>query len=266
MPILISEEQGIGKSTFLAHLLPPFLRETLFSDGVELSAQRKDIGELLLGLAIAENAEVAGFFGKEAERLRAILSSSADHFRASYARTAVKHPRTAVIVGTANDVGGVLPRDASGHRRFLPLVLDDGDPGKVREWCAEWRRQLWAEAFAKARGGAPAYPEAHGVMAEQRETTALVVVRDELVEHALDALERDDLLADGMSIAEIIDMASPSSDPDARRDDEPWRAQVARTNHMVLQQKMAAGLRERGWRKRRPQVEGVRKVRWFHEG
>jgi predicted P-loop ATPase len=82
-------------------------------------------------------------------RIKAFMSSTQDKFRPPFGRHPVTHKRSAVIVGTTNREEFL--HDPSGSRRFWVLPVGKLNLGLVREN----REQLWAEAVADFRAGAP---------------------------------------------------------------------------------------------------------------
>ena len=102
------------------------------------------------GVWLYEFAELADVGKKEAERVKAFISSQKDRFRSPYSRNVVEWDRCVVFAGTTNKRAGFL-NDKSGSRRFWPcLVKDFVDVERI----ARERDQLWAEAVAAYKGGA----------------------------------------------------------------------------------------------------------------
>ena len=151
IPVLVGP-QGIAKSTALAWLMPEAERGTWFSDSLRLSADEKRRVEALQGAVIVEAAEMSGATTADIESLKAFLSRTNDRVRLAYRKNPEPHPRMCSIVGTANGTS-VLPNDPTGNRRFVAVLLDGGDPAKVRKWLDSNRSQLWAEARFRALMG-----------------------------------------------------------------------------------------------------------------
>lgn len=155
IPVLMSAEQGIGKSTLLAWLLPEQNRDEWFADGLHLAAPSKVKAEGLLGRVIVEVSEMAGSGRAELESLKAFVSRTNDGtHRMAYRRDPEPLPRTCVIVGTTND-DAHLPNDPTGNRRFVSVVVRPRGWGTegVMEYVDEERNQLWAEAYYRQGGG-----------------------------------------------------------------------------------------------------------------
>ena len=155
IPVLTSAEQGIGKSSLLACLLPVEYRDDWFADGLHLAAPAKERAEALLGRVIVEVSEMAGATRAGQESLKAFLSRTNDGvYRMAYRRDPEPLPRRCVIVGTTND-DSHLPNDPSGNRRFVSVVVKPRSWGTegVMEYVDEQRDQLWAEAYYRQQGG-----------------------------------------------------------------------------------------------------------------
>ena len=157
MPVLISK-QGLGKSTCMAHLLPPDERSRWFKDELRLSADSKERVESILGAVIVEVAEMTGATNADIESLKAFLSRETDNVRLAYRVNAEPLPRGCSIVGTANR--NMLPNDPTGNRRFAAAFLTGGSPVKARAWLDANRVQLWAETWKRAKDGEEVYIDA----------------------------------------------------------------------------------------------------------
>lgn len=150
MPILVSDGQGIFKSTLLKSLVPHQYQDKWFTDNLDMAATTKEKMEITGGAWLIEFAELAGLVRAELEKAKRWLSATDDKARAAYARTAEEKPRDFVVCGTANDSGpGVLPYDSTGSRRFAVIHCHGTDmalPDMIREIEAILP-QIWAEAL-----------------------------------------------------------------------------------------------------------------------
>jgi hypothetical protein len=140
-PILYGP-QGILKSSSLKTLVG----EAWFSDS-PINMGDKDSFQNLRGVWLWEIAEHAGISRREAEQVKAFLSSSEDHYRASYGRHTVTVPRQTCFVSTTN-TPEVLT-DATGSRRFLPVTVGTADVDAL----ARDRVQLLGEAARRVLDG-----------------------------------------------------------------------------------------------------------------
>lgn len=83
------------------------------------------------------------------DKVKAVLSTRIDHFRAPYGRHIGEHKRTAVFAGNTNKRGWHL--DETGGRRFWPVFC----PALIDlEWLRRNRDQLFAEACTLYKAGA----------------------------------------------------------------------------------------------------------------
>lgn len=207
MPVLIGP-QGIGKSTALRLVLPPDMPD-LFNDGLHLAADPRIRAEALQGRAIVEASKMAGSTRAELESLKAFLSRTDDGGqRMAYRRNPEAMPRRCIIVGTSNNPE-CLPNDPSGNRRFVPVLLTDGNPAQVTAYLNDNREQLWSEARTLYQWRQED-PE-HAITAwlpdhlKAAQTTATEQARrkDEVMENAIDSV-----LAtwgdDAVSLGELI--------------------------------------------------------------
>lgn len=197
MPVLIGP-QGIGKSTALRLTLPPEM-PSLFADGLHLAASPKERAEALQGRAIVEAAEMAGSTRAELESLKSFLSRTDDGaVRLAYRRNPETMLRRCILVGTTN-APDPLPNDATGNRRFVPVVLTGGDVGRLRAYLDYSRTQLWAEAVALHKNGEHArLPDE--LNTEQAVATERARRRDELLEDAVERWLAED--HDGFTMVE----------------------------------------------------------------
>lgn len=138
MLVLISPEQGKGKSTAIAALCP---NRSWFTDDLPLSADAKTFIERINGKWIIEAAELKGMRNSDVEHLKALLSRERDLARMSYDRIPKEHLRQSIIIGTTNAL--YFLRDSTGNRRFWPILLGRSI---YKEDIIRVRDQLWAEA------------------------------------------------------------------------------------------------------------------------
>jgi hypothetical protein len=158
---LVSETQGVGKSTLIA-----VLGGDWFSDNVELGLRPKEAAEQLDGVWIAEISELQGR-NNEVDRNKAFLSRTVDQARPAYGRRRVEKPRQCVFIGTTNK--RKFLKDRTGNRRYLPVEVGRADIAALERD----RDQLWAEAAAReARGESIRLPEELWAIAEREQKAA----------------------------------------------------------------------------------------------
>ena len=143
---ILCGSQGTRKSRFWRALAGP----EWFCDSY-VDAANKDSLLTLHSAWIYEWAEIeAVVHRKDGADLKRFITSASDTFREPYARAAVRHERSFVIVGTTSEKGFLANQE--GSRRFW--VLDVEDAVDVA-WVTEYRDQLWAEAVAAYLAGEP---------------------------------------------------------------------------------------------------------------
>ena len=154
IPILVGPG-GIGKSTLPAMAVPQDI-PGLYGSGLELNANGKIMVEALQGKAICEISEMVGASTGDMARIKDFISRIDDAaVRLSYRRDPESMPRRCIMVGTA-DRERFLPQD-NNLRRFVPIVLLEGNARKVRTYMAKNRERLWSEAVALYDQGQHAY-------------------------------------------------------------------------------------------------------------
>lgn len=141
--LLLVGPRGVGKSTVFKLLAG----DDWFSD-TEISLRSKDAYMQLQRVWIYEVAEMTGFTGATAERVKAFVTSTHDKYRPPYGRSTVHEPRSRVFIATTNDEQPLT--DPTGSRRFWPVATS----GPLdRKWVTATRDQLWAEAVVAYRAG-----------------------------------------------------------------------------------------------------------------
>ena len=152
MPVLISPEQGVGKSTLCKWLLPKQFQESGFTDTLKLSDSNKQIAETLQGRIIVESSDMAGASRAELEHMKAALTRTDDTVRLSFRHDPEPLPRRCVLVGTAN--GECLPNDPTGNRRFVVVEIEgDRAKSRVEDFMEEHRDELWSAALYEYQQG-----------------------------------------------------------------------------------------------------------------
>jgi predicted P-loop ATPase len=148
MPVLESDEQGIGKSTALRIIA---VGDDNFSDGQIIGLPKRDQQEAIQGVWIYEVGELEGMSKAEVTSLKSFMSRQYDCARPAYGRARVDRPRRCILVGTTND--STYLRDKTGNRRFWPVkcygVIWNAKSGMLMvdlEGLKRDRAQLWAEA------------------------------------------------------------------------------------------------------------------------
>jgi predicted P-loop ATPase len=146
--------QGIFKSEFGRVLAG---RREWFSSSMPSlkNVGDKEALQSMCGKWIIELAELAQFKGASPEAIKDFLTSEADYFRKPYDVTPLDYLRTCVFYGTLN-VEEVI-KDATGLRRFLPLIVDK-DKVDIAEFKCD-RDQIVAEAVYRYLHGEKWWPQ-----------------------------------------------------------------------------------------------------------
>jgi len=193
--LILEGEQGIRKSTALKALAAPWFTDEIADLG------SKDAALQTRGVWLIEIAELDGMTRGEVGKIKAFMSRGTDRFRPPYGRHLLESPRQCIFAGSVNH--GAYLRDETGGRRFWPVACK-------RILVAELERdrdQLWAEALATYRAGAPWWldtPELNNQAADEQSQRYEGSAWDALI---LDwAAARIEMGNASISVAEILDL------------------------------------------------------------
>lgn len=137
--------QGCRKSTTLAKLGKGWFSDSLYT------LAGKDALEQIQGYWIIELGEMAATKKADLEQIKQFVSKQSDSYRAAYARRTQEHPRQCAFFGTTND--DEFLRDATGGRRFWPVVVTELGKTKGDLLTDEIVDQVWAEIVAAFKAG-----------------------------------------------------------------------------------------------------------------
>lgn len=137
--LVIIGPQNYRKSQVVRELAPGFTAELCVSASTE-----KDFFLALRGSWILEVPEMDSFRRADHDRVKAIISTTVDRYRAPYARTVQDYPRRCIFIGTTNHAE--IHNDPTGGTRYIPVRVVR--PGNL-EYVHQWRVQLWAEAVER---------------------------------------------------------------------------------------------------------------------
>lgn len=139
--LIIVGDQGALKSTFFRVISSPWFNDT----AIDIN-KTPDCYQLLRRAWITEWAELESIArARDADAVKAYISSPADTYRNSYGRNPETVRRSGVVVGSTNHEEFL--NDPTGARRFWVIVIPLGVRVKI-EIAREQRDQLWAEATA----------------------------------------------------------------------------------------------------------------------
>ncbi|NCU10712.1 MAG: hypothetical protein GXC70_00890 [Sphingomonadaceae bacterium] len=115
--------QGIGKTTWVSHLMPPGeLRNEVIKRDHLLDASNKDSIIGAIKHWITEIGELDSSFRKDVGRIKGFLTNDCDRLRPPYGRTEVKYDRRTVFAATVNDQKFLV--DDSGNGRWWVIAAD----------------------------------------------------------------------------------------------------------------------------------------------
>lgn len=119
--LVFAGKQGGRKTSWFKALLPNYLDE-YYVEGVSLILDEKDSIKQAVSGWIVELGEIDSTFRKsDIAQLKAFLSKRIDAIRLPYARVASNFARRTSFCGSVNEMEFL--NDATGNRRFLPLVI-----------------------------------------------------------------------------------------------------------------------------------------------
>ena len=140
MPVF-EGSQGNGKTSALRLIGGAYFAE------VHDSIMSKDFLITLSGKMLCEISELGAFRAADIDRIKGIITTTTDRFRAPYARSSQDHARQCVFSGTTNRDN--WNTDDTGARRFWPVTCTAID----LEWIRTHREQLFAEAVYRVQDG-----------------------------------------------------------------------------------------------------------------
>lgn len=114
-PLLVSDRQGLGKSTFCRVLMPPELRN-YYTDSLDLSSTRS-AERCLVEMGLINLDEFDRISSKKQPLLKNLMQTGSVCIRRAYKHHACVLPRLAAFIGTSNS--RELLTDPTGSRRFL---------------------------------------------------------------------------------------------------------------------------------------------------
>jgi predicted P-loop ATPase len=115
LPVLESPTQGTDKSTAIRILA---VKDDWFTDYLPLNAEPKVVIERTCGKWIIEAGELSGMRRGDIDKLKGLLSRSADRGRLAYAKFPSEVPRQFIAIGTTNNREYLKDQT---NRRFWPV-------------------------------------------------------------------------------------------------------------------------------------------------
>ena len=140
-PLFVGE-QGIGKSSLIASILPA--NKGWVNSNFMISDRIADMIFRSNGMVICECAEMAGLTAKNLTTWMAFLTSRHSRDRLVWRKNADNYVQRSIFVGTTNELR-CIPTTSGGWRRDLPVLLGHAK-GPVEPYIIHNQKQLWAEA------------------------------------------------------------------------------------------------------------------------
>ena len=145
-PVLVSAQQGLGKSTFCRSLLPPSLR-AYYTDKFDLTSDSH--AERQLGcMALLNMDEFDRYSERQMGVLKNLMQMTQLSMRRPHGRSMMVVPRVASFIGTSNF--DELLTDPSGSRRFYCQIVT-----RYIGAIEEPHDQLYAQLVAEIAAGEP---------------------------------------------------------------------------------------------------------------
>lgn len=119
-PVLVSGQQGWGKSSFCRSLLPPELA-AYYTDSVDM-ANTARMEQLLTGMGLICLDEFDRIPARRHPALKNVMQLTTLHVRKAYQRDTYRLPRIASFIATSNSYE--LLADPSGSRRFICVEVE----------------------------------------------------------------------------------------------------------------------------------------------
>jgi len=233
--LIIEGAQGKMKSTAL-EILGTMNGQRFFTDDVG-DIGSKDAVMQLQGNVIVEIAELDALNKADAETIKKWVARKVDAIRLPYGKIVTDMPRRCILAGTVNPSGRGYLKDATGARRFWPVMVQgDIDIAALRRDSD----QLWAEAVHLYRAGEPWW-----LQGDENEHAAQVQrlrYQEDPWASEIDAF-LDTYVGDGFTTAQIMGLLQI---PTHQR----------RHEHEI---RIVAHLKQRGYEMHRARIGGVQK-------
>ncbi len=124
VPVLVSERQGLGKSTFCRQILPPELR-CYYLDKLDFT-QSGEYDRMMAQFALINLDEMDRYTPRAMSKFKAATQMQDITLHSANRQTMVQSQRMASFIGTTNQRG--LLHDRSGSRRFYCVEVEHPIP------------------------------------------------------------------------------------------------------------------------------------------
>ena len=185
--------QGIGKTQFLALLMPP--DSDMHYESATFPLSDEELFDYTRNSWLVEFSDPSTRRA-ESESAKTFLSRNLYVYRHKYAHMSTKHPYNFGMVATGNPDGNtVIPPDASGYRRYLSVdCVKKFEYPELKALMDSIRNQIWAEAIHRYKLGEQ-YREIPRVLQPIRDAAAGAKAGSEhlegFTEYVADKLEKD---------------------------------------------------------------------------
>jgi predicted P-loop ATPase len=235
--LVLEGEQGQQKSEAIATLAGPWGSDRI------AHLDTKDAQIEIAGVLMFELAELDRLLKHRASTVKAFLTRRRERFRPVWGTHTINVDRQCVFAGTTNLATDGYLTDATGGRRYWPIVCQ----GMIDlEGLARDRDQLWAEAVARFKAGARWWletPELEALAREEQDLRYRETAQQEIIKRWID--DKVDV-----SKAEVIEGALAIAPDKAGR----WP--------QTLENDVVAVLTKLGFVKYRANQNGVRSNRY----
>lgn len=113
--IIFCGKQGVGKTTWFRHILPPELRK--YSSSGFMDCKDKETLIQLSELCLYNMDEVENLKPRHVEAIKELITKASMYLRRAYTTLSQNYPRRCSFCGTANGIN--ILHDITGNRRFL---------------------------------------------------------------------------------------------------------------------------------------------------
>ncbi|MEG0844440.1 MAG: VapE family protein [Romboutsia sp.] len=135
--LVVQGDQGIGKTTWVEHLIPIYLKT-----GLELDPSDKDKVYNCIKYWVCELGELDATMKADQAKLKAFITESVDEIRRPYAIAPERYPRKTAFYGTVNK--SEFLKDETGDRRYWVIPVKNINIETLKEIDIP---QLWGEVM-----------------------------------------------------------------------------------------------------------------------
>ena len=198
--------QGCGKTSWIARLVPPKIRQELIKLDHYLNPHDKDSVFIAVSHWITEIGELDSSFRHDVARLKGFLTNDCDKLRLPYAKSPIEMKRRTVFAASVNDTHFLI--DRTGNSRFWAIPVKSLDYEHRIDM-----QQLFAQLAVEVQHGAQWWltREEEALLEKHNERfRAVSVIEERLLEH----LEGEPAKPRSMTPIEVlrtIGFSSPSN-------------------------------------------------------